>query len=359
MATHGYDSAYQSKVLKSLALSTISIVPRTIQSVFLGHKIAQTDIKTPPIFIIGHWRSGTTYVHNLLSQDPRFGYLSYLQAFSPGHCLIDRWVTPYITQVCLPKTRPMDNVEITLNAPQEEEYALASLSDCSFYHGLYFPRSLPQYFDSAVLFKDATAQQIEAWQATYLKLLQIATVQAKGKPLILKNPANTARISLLLELFPDAKFIHIYRDPFVVYYSTKRMYDGLVQNHTYQHYDASKHGDYVLDFYPKLMQKYFEQKDLIPSENLVEIRYEDFVQDPLSDLQTIYRQFGLSDFEGVTDCFSRYVAQQQAYVPNRHTMSAELIETISQAWRVTIDRWGYEIPQVEAMDDSSLVSSRQ
>jgi omega-hydroxy-beta-dihydromenaquinone-9 sulfotransferase len=343
---HKFDAIYLPKIYRTLLLSMMGAPSRIQQSLLLDKTIAATQIKTPPIFIIGHWRSGTTYIHNLLSQDPRFGYLSYWQAFVPGYCLTNRQGSRYVLGGCLPKTRPMDNVEMTLDAPQEEEYGLANLSDCSFYYGLCFPNALPQFFDRYVLFEGATDRQIRAWQAAYLKLLQIATIQADGRPLILKNPANTARISLLLDLFPDAKFIHIYRDPFVVYSSTKRMYDGLIYTHSHQTYDAAKHGEYVLDFYPKLMQKYFDEKDQIPSENLHEVCYEDFMQDPLLTLQSIYQQFNLTDFDRMRGCFSHYIAQQKAYVPNTHHMTPELIETVAQAWQLTIDRWGYEIPQV-------------
>ena len=35
------------------------------------------------------------------------------------------------------------------------------------------------------------------------------------KRIVLKSPAHTARVRVLLELFPKARFVHIIRDPVV------------------------------------------------------------------------------------------------------------------------------------------------
>jgi hypothetical protein len=50
---------------------------------------------------------------------------------------------------------------------------------------------------------------IEEWKEIYLYLLKKETLYRDGKRLVLKNPANTARVTLLLEMFPNARFVHI------------------------------------------------------------------------------------------------------------------------------------------------------
>ncbi|TFG37549.1 MAG: sulfotransferase, partial [Candidatus Aminicenantes bacterium] len=65
-------------------------------------------------------------------------------------------------------------------------------------------------FDRYVMFEDVSPTVVEKWQAIYLRFLKKLTFSSGGKRLLLKNPANTARIRVLLELFPDAKFIHVY-----------------------------------------------------------------------------------------------------------------------------------------------------
>ena len=39
--------------------------------------------------------------------------------------------------------------------------------------------------------------------------------------------------------------------------------------------------DAIVDMYKKMFKKYFEERKLIPEENLVEVRYEEFIASPL------------------------------------------------------------------------------
>ncbi len=53
----------------------------------------------PPIFIIGHWRSGTTLLHEILMLDDRFCCPSTYQCFAPGHFLLTE--TVLTTMLCV------------------------------------------------------------------------------------------------------------------------------------------------------------------------------------------------------------------------------------------------------------------
>src|SRR6478736_5238392 len=48
-----------------------------LQYIFYSKKIKRTIITKPPIFILGHYRSGTTYLHKLMAYTERFGFISY------------------------------------------------------------------------------------------------------------------------------------------------------------------------------------------------------------------------------------------------------------------------------------------
>ncbi len=70
------------------------------------NKIRDTVIDKPPIFIIGHWRSGTTYLHNLITQDHQFAYPSTFQTITPGLFLgSERYIKPIVAS-SLPPKRP-------------------------------------------------------------------------------------------------------------------------------------------------------------------------------------------------------------------------------------------------------------
>ena len=64
----------------------------------------------------------------------------------------------------------------------------------------------------------------DGWKKEYLQTIKYITFKSKGKQLVLKSPPNTERICLLLQMFPQAKFIYIYRNPYHMYYSIKNMW---------------------------------------------------------------------------------------------------------------------------------------
>lgn len=330
-----------------VTLSSLLTSPfRLYERARFSHTIEQQSIERAPIFIIGHWRSGTTHLHNLMSLDPNFSYVSSLQAWAPELFLSSQWLSTPILEWMAPSKRPMDNVKIKLNYPQEEEFCLANISPLCFYHGWYFPKKMREYFDKFVLFKDISPEVLNAWKQSYLKTLKIANMRAEGRSLLVKNPTNTGRIKTLLEIFPNAKFIHIYRNPYTVYFSTRRLYQKLLPVIALQDIDEETLEKNIFIFYQKIMEKFFLERHLIPAENLIEIKYEDLDIQPLPELERIYHHLDLPGFEQLRDRFESYIASQHSYQRNSYTIEDdEIIQKISHYWKFTIDTWKYSEPR--------------
>ena len=91
-----------------------------IQAVLLGRRIASTQLHGDPIFIIGHWRSGTTLLHELLAFDERHTYPNTYECFAPNHFLVSAWLFRPLLRARMPKHRPMDNMAAGLDCPQED-----------------------------------------------------------------------------------------------------------------------------------------------------------------------------------------------------------------------------------------------
>jgi omega-hydroxy-beta-dihydromenaquinone-9 sulfotransferase len=343
IANGGVDLEYVPKLLAIAGLSFAGLPARIVEAIQFSHAIATCEINHPPIFIIGHWRSGTTYLHNLISQDKNLAYLSTYQAWTPEQSLSYQPISRWVLKQLIPATRPMDNVALSVDAPQEEEYAIANLCPYSYYHAWSFPRKMQQYFTESVLFEGAPDIRAN-WKQTYLKVLKLATIAGQGRQLVLKNPANTARVKALLELCPNAKFIHIYRNPYLVYLSTEKLYQGVLPIHTFQKYSESKVREHIFRFYEQLMQRFFQDQHLIPKENLIEIRYETFIENPLSQLQAVYTQFDIPNFETLEPQFAQYIRSQSNYQKNQFSIQPETLEEITRRWKFTIDRWQYPIP---------------
>ena len=101
-----------------------------------------------PLFVLGHWRTGTTFLHNLLTCDAeQFAWPNSIQAIFPSTFL---YAEPSIRRrfgKMVPSTRPMDNVAQTADTPQEDEFALAPLCLMSPNFGMSnFPRRT-EHFD--------------------------------------------------------------------------------------------------------------------------------------------------------------------------------------------------------------------
>jgi len=320
-------------------LNSITAIPRIIEKRRYARDIEKMEVE--PVFIVGHFRGGTTYLHYLMSHDINMSYVSTFQTLLPdNYIFIERFFKKILSD-SLPPTRPMDDIEMAADNPYEEEYAVANLSRLSFYHGWYFPRKMKEYFEKYVLFNVDT-KTIEKWKKVYSYVLKKAAYKMGKKHVLLKNPPNTGRIKQLLEIYPDAKFIHIYRNPYKVFSSTMNLYRGIMPLFSLQDYDMEEIEENVFYFYKAMYDKFFKEKHMIKEENYVEIKYEDFVKQPMKTLEHIYSSLKLPYFEKSRGRFRRYIKSQKDYKPNSHPMDKKLKEKIYYHWHDTIDRWGYE-----------------
>lgn len=332
------EPSYRQKAFQ-IALLSLSGQPLSfVERLIFGNRIEQTEIVKPPIFILGHWRSGTTYLHRLMIQDRNCGYVSSLQVFLPQSFLLAAKFGKAKLYRAWPKTRDMDNVSYSPDVPEEEEYALGNILPLSFYHCWYFPQNMRQIFDRSVLM-ELSPTELERWKKTFIQILKKATFVSGNKQLIVKNPANTARIKLLLSLFPNAKFIHIYRNPYDVFASTQNFYDKLLPKYSLQKIDRSKVTKSIFYMYRQTMEKYNAEKGSIPPNNLIEFRYEDFEKNELSYLKHFYEKFELPNFELASVNMQKYIDSQINYKKNDYALSEEIKQKIAHHWDFAIEQW--------------------
>jgi hypothetical protein len=309
-------------------VSALALVCRAVY----GRRVAVTAVDTP-VFVVGHWRTGTTLVHELLARDPAFGYPTTHQCFFPETFLVSGGAFNRLYGLLMPATRPFDDVPVGLDRPQEEEFGLVNMGAGSLYRAFAFPRhgpGDPRYLDLEGLSDDERRD----WETTYgtlVKRLQLAW----KKPLVLKSPANTARIGTLMRLFPGARFIHIARDPFEVYPSTIRMLKGLMAVQGLQNPPEIDGwiGEYVLSTFERMFAAYERDRHLIPDGRLVEVRYEDLVADPKGVLAGIYRDIDLGDFAAAEPGFDAYLAERAGHKRSRNLLGDDERQAIAVRWR--------------------------
>jgi hypothetical protein len=334
---------YYPKLLLTLIVVIISTPFQLFEFFYYRKKIRTFKFKKPPVFIIGHWRSGTTHLHNLLCQDPNHGYLTTYQSVFPNN-LMSKWIFKTFMSLNIPETRPADNVKLSPDFPQEEEFALANMTISSFYHFFYFPRKNDMLYQNYVRFDSSSKESIKKFQDKYKELLCKAALNSKKERVIIKNPMNTGKVKMLLQMYPDAKFIHIHRNPVITYLSTYKFFTALLPTTALESYRDQEIKTYIIRNYKNLMQDYLESLKMIPPENLLDIRYEEFEKDNLGHLKEIYQKFQLRSWDEAESYFKLYISRQKHYEKNKHKIKKKELDIILKEWEFSMKAFGYTRP---------------
>jgi hypothetical protein len=294
----------------------------------------------PPLFVLGVWRSGTTHLHNLLARDRRFAYPDFFEVFYPHTFLSTGWFNRGVLAKFLPERRPQDNVRMAISEPQEDEFALNCLTQLSWVLLWTFPQR-PELYERFLTFRGATEAERRRWQAALVRFVKKLTYQHR-RPLVLKSPAHTGRIKLLLEAFPNARFVHIHRNPYDVFQSSLHSARKAIPWWTLQHPDYSHLEETTLQQYADLYEAYLEERHLIPAGRLHDFSYESLVADPIGTLRIAYEALNLPDFAVAEPPIREYLATIRDYERNRFApIEPHWKEAIAQRWRRCFDEWGY------------------
>ncbi len=326
--------------------TVISSSLASIQSLFLNRKIQETEIKEPPLFVVGHWRSGTTLLHEMLAQDERFGWPSTFECFVPTHFLLSRPVLNPLVKLLMPSKRPMDSMPAGAEYPQEDEFALIGLGAPTPYRHIAFCNDEPKYTGLLNLM-DTPADQVEQVRDALTWFYKAQTYQ-KQKRLLLKSPTHTGRIGHLAKWFANAKFIHITRHPHKIFPSTVHLWKSLCKVQGYQYpKDDSKLVQYVNECYQQMYKGFFAQQEQIPDSHITHLQFEDLVKDPVGQLRSVYRDLDLGNFESVRPSVESFWAQRKSHRTNRTQLTPEVKEVIDDVWLEYMERFGYNLCPVE------------
>ena len=311
-----------------------------LQGLFWNRKIARTKIEEDPIFIVGHWRAGTTLLHELLVLDPRHTYPSTYECFTPRHFLVSGKFLPRMFRFLLPDRRPMDNMAAGWDRPQEDEFALANMGVPTPYRTIAFPNrpQCSEYLD----LQGVPQGDLNRWKQGFLWFLKSITVR-NPKRMVLKSPPHTCRIKTLLEMFPRASFVHIVRDPYVVFPSTVNLWKRLYRDQGLQRFNGTGLEESVFENFTRMYQAFHAEQPLVDRSRYCEVRYEDLVQDPMGQMRRVYKEIGLGDFEKVQPAIEAYLARQSDYKTNRWELPSATRAEIARRWRFFFERYGYPI----------------
>jgi len=296
-----------------------------------------------PLFILGHWRSGTTFVHNIFACDKHFGYNTTYQTVFPNLMLFGQPFFKKTLSWLMPDKRPTDNMELKVDLPQEEEFALSNMIPYTYYNFWFFPKRMMDYCDRYLLFDKITEEERQIFMDTFHRLVKICLWNTNGTQFLSKNPPHTGRIRTLLEMFPNAKFIYLKRNPYTVFESTRSFFTNTIQPLRLQNISNEEIETNIVEVYRRLYYKYEEEKHLIPEGNLIEIRFEDFEADAFAMTSDIYKQLNLSGFEDSKTEIEKYLGKKKGYKKNRYEYEERTIKIVEENWDMALKGWGYSL----------------
>lgn len=308
--------------------------------------LANQPLQHDPVFILGHWRSGTTFVHNILAQDPRFGYTTTYQTVFPHYVMaLQGFYKPTMAWL-MPSHRPTDNMELAPDLPQEEEFALQNMCPFSYYDFWFYPERMQEYCDRFLTLKTAKPEEITAFKTAFEKLVKISLWNTrrdvKDAQYLSKNPPHTGRVKTLVEMYPNAKFVYLMRNPYTVFESSRSFFTNTIAPLELHSITPEQMEQNILRNYNELYRAYQEQKQSIPEGNLLEVKFEDIEQDALGITERIYRDLRIPGWDAARPHIEAYIAGKKNYKKNKYAYDPRTVQLVNEAWGHVLTEWGYE-----------------
>lgn len=243
-----------------------------------------------PIFVTGLARSGTSILHELLAQDPALrAPLTWELLYPRGDAepgdrpaRADTDVTFW--NLVTPEYRTMH--ENRGDAPNECILGTMSAFAADYWSGGH---DVPDYA------RWLARSDMSLSYRFHRQLLQVLQGSAPGRPWALKAPSHLSSLPALFAEYPDARVVITHRDPL-------RVLGSLVDLLVTLRWQRSDYVDYErivrtnVKAYPYVLDAMIDQREsgAIPQAQIVDVQYQDLVQDPWKTLHGAYERLGLA-----------------------------------------------------------------
>lgn len=327
-------------VLVIYILRFVLLEPFRLTEIILYHKkIKAHELTQSPIFILGHWRSGTSFLQNVISQDPSVTSSNiYRSLFADMFFLTESWLKPIFNSIVKVLRIPysLQRIPMDLNLAAEADMALCALcSERSYTWGQLFPRVFEKWVDDIILFKDP--ELAKQWIEHYDYFIRKLSYQSNGKRVVIKSPGDTGRVSHLIKKYPKASFVYIHREPFSLFYSNLYFWKVILKQVSLQTLSKTDVEALVINSYKKIVSKYLNDRKLIPAGQLIEVQLHDLAKQRHQELNRIFNALGLrmldeKQIKAVVTAYS--IERKSTYEEDR-----SLQERLRQEWNFAWDAW--------------------
>ena len=307
-----------------------------------GRILKDAPVPADPIVIVGHWRSGSTFLHQLFAQDPHLTCPTVFQCLFPDSFLVSRARVGPLLRGLIPRQRPMDSVAVTLDAPQEDEFALLRLTDASPLEDLFYPTGPFFLTDFAERWGErngdpAESPQIEEGLGHFLKKIHLQA----ARRIVLKNPFHSLRMRQLLKVCPRLSFVHVYRDPLAVIPSTLRMWTVLGRMNVLKGHFHPPKLEELITVYDRVLVSIRRDLSLVPADRRCEMKFEELEAHPVETMSRTYAALGM-DFSGeFRSRLEAFLGDVRHYKKNTYTLTSEERQLITQSLQDHRRHYGY------------------
>ena len=306
---------------------------RIYESIKYDQRIESHELAEDPIFVLGHWRSGTSFLQELLNLDDRHATCSLFQSLFPECALsAQSWMPGLIDRLAstFRLRYPIQDRPLRSWLPAEEEIAMMCMTDGdSSNWGQIFPTRMRQRTDDA-----------DEWLDGYRFIVNKLSIAHDNRRLVLKSPMNTARLPLLSAAYPNAVFIHIHRHPLDVFASSRRLWNMILRQSALQRLPTEEIDQLILDVYEDIMRRYLDDRESADRSRLVEVCLEELKGDPVAVLGNAYATLGLGALP--VDSIRDFVRDTPAPSAKPRSIDPQMEQRVRSQWDFAFDAWGYE-----------------
>lgn len=276
--------------------------------------------RKPPVFVLGFYRSGTTWLQELMACDEHFTTPTIFRTVLPEFMLLLEPVLKPLLQAISQKLKvenPYHRLSFDWDFPGEEDVAINALSCLSDYNRVYqYPshasRWVNQHFDNLSKNKN--------WIKAHQYFIDKLMMKSRHRRLILKSPPHTGRIRALKEAYPTAKFIFIKRDKETCCLSNERLWK-INQAYSFESYEVNQIKGVIQETYDIFHQRYEQEKHLLSSDELVELSYDELIHHPKEAIEKVYEQFDLTESPQTKKIREAKLKEREGYQPINHQLN--------------------------------------
>ena len=313
----GFSIKYSKRVFILFASSLWASFFTLLEHLYYDKKIRSITKLNCPIFVVGNWRTGTTFLHQLLALDPQFNYMDVFNVSHPDHFLVSKKYYAAMMTKMMNDTRPMDNVKVGVNEPQEDEYALIKMNDEMVLEKLVFQKGNNFFIEET---DDFMPKEKESFSES-IKLLMRKLQVTSDKTPIFKNPFHSLRIPFLRQYFPNAKYIHIYRNPIDVVPSSIHMWNIVGRQNILKGKWIEPNVEVIAKLYNRIILGIRREFKNMNDNSYVEITFENLEKNPIATIKTIYQKLELTFSSDYEKSLLRYCNDLKSYKKNSYTIS--------------------------------------